>query len=230
MKDSYDEKDSYNEWPWDSVRPNGEIHADYLKKAWPSPEDVINEWKTYSWMPGEKGESVLDVGCGHARYLDYFVNIKHMNYAGLDNSERMIEICHETYPDYNFVKAAIPQNSHDDTKLPFEDNVFDLIFCWDVLRHLFSAEGAVLPEFFRVAKKYVVVSQVVSLNNEPVIFQHPHGTMEIDRTIKEIHELMDDLAQEANCILLEKHFLYGMDRNRENYIYVFKNNKDKSEI
>lgn len=219
------DKYKQDNWPWDSVRSDGEIHADYLKKIWTSPKSVTNKWKKYSWMPGKEGESVLDIGCGHARFLDYFVNMKQMNYMGLDNSERMIEICKEKYPEYDFFKATIPQNAQDDTLLPFEDNFVDLVFCYDVLRHLFEAEKAVLPEFFRVAKKHVVVSQLVSLG-DPVVFQHPHGTMEINRNVEDVHDLMDILAKNAKWSLPKKYSLYDIDKNRRNYVYVFKSDKE----
>jgi len=213
----------YETWPWDFVREDGKIHADFLKEIWTDSEQITEEWQSYKWMPGENGESVIDIGCGHARWLEYFVNIKKMNYAGLDNSSQMIKICNESYPNYKFIKALIPQNSFDQTVLPFQNDEFDLIFCHEVLRHLFQAERSVMPEFFRIAKKYVAVSQLVT-NGPSIEIQHYHGAVDININKKEMDQIMDELAIQAGWSKPNAHCVYNI-AHRSCFMYVFKKEK-----
>ena len=64
---------------------------------------------------------LLDIGCGRGGglsvYRDYY-NFK--NLTGLDLNKNQIEFCRQTHTDINFVEGSA-------TKLPFENNTFNLI-------------------------------------------------------------------------------------------------------
>ncbi|MFH1575908.1 MAG: class I SAM-dependent methyltransferase [Candidatus Nealsonbacteria bacterium] len=77
-------------------------------------------------------DKVLDLGCGNGRLLPIFKDID-INYTGVDNSEKLIEIAKKTYPNAAFLVA-------DALHLPFPPNHFDKIYSVAVLHHIPSEE------------------------------------------------------------------------------------------
>lgn len=77
-------------------------------------------------------DNVLDVGCGNGRLLEVLKN-KKVNYFGVDNSQKLIEIAQKKFPEGNFKIADI-------LNLPFPENYFDKVYCIAVLHHIPSAE------------------------------------------------------------------------------------------
>lgn len=94
----------------------------------------------------KEGEKVLDLGCGNGRLLDLFKD-KKIDYIGIDNSEKLIEIAKKKCPDAKFQVA-------DALNLSFPDNYFDKIFSIAVLHHIPSEEFRLqsLKEAKRVLK------------------------------------------------------------------------------
>ncbi len=78
------------------------------------------------------GDKVLDLGCGNGRLLQIFKNIN-IDYTGVDNSEKLIEIAKKTYPGATFLAA-------DALHLPFPSDHFDKIYSVAVLHHIPSQE------------------------------------------------------------------------------------------
>lgn len=79
------------------------------------------------------GESVLDVGCGNGRLLEALADRK-IKYLGTDNSEALIKLAKENYPNQQFLVADILNLDK------ITDNNFDYIFCLAVLQHIPSRE------------------------------------------------------------------------------------------
>jgi len=77
-----------------------------------------------------KGERVLDLGCGNARYYEL---LKNTRYTGIDFSEKLIEIARKKYPDADFRV----QNALD---LKFENETFDKVYSIAALHHIPSRE------------------------------------------------------------------------------------------
>lgn len=97
------------------------------------------------------GERILDLGCGNGRLIELFKE-KNIEYIGIDNSEKLINIAKEkcaTFKNVNF-KFIVA----DVLNLPFEDNYFDKIFSVAVLHHIPSEEYRLqsLKEVKRVLK------------------------------------------------------------------------------
>ncbi len=80
-------------------------------------------------------DRVLDIGCGNGRLFGYLSGrIKNFSYAGLDISEKLIEIAQKNYLD------ALPQNKEfkvfDGINISYPENSFDVVFCLATLPHL----------------------------------------------------------------------------------------------
>ena len=92
------------------------------------------------------GEKVLDLGCGNGRLYELFKE-KFVDYYGVDNSDKMIEIAKSRYPKIKFQVA-------DALNLPFPENFFDKVISIAVLHHIPSEEFRLqfLNEIKRVLK------------------------------------------------------------------------------
>lgn len=93
------------------------------------------------------GDRVLDVGCGNGRLLQLFDGLA-ISYMGTDQSEELIRLAQEKFPDQNFQVAEMQ-------KLPFEDGSFDVVFCIAALQHL-PDEGScmrALSEMKRIVRQ-----------------------------------------------------------------------------
>ncbi|PIS09714.1 hypothetical protein COT75_00710 [Candidatus Beckwithbacteria bacterium CG10_big_fil_rev_8_21_14_0_10_34_10] len=93
-------------------------------KNWPEFKDFTDRVK--------KGTRVLDLGCGNGRLLNLLKG-KQINYFGIDNSEKLLEIAKKNHPNSKFFLADITKDST-------YKNIgkFDYIFCLAVFHHLTS--------------------------------------------------------------------------------------------
>ena len=97
---------------------------------------------------------VLDVGCGNG-FFGYFFS-KFCDVTGLDYSKYMLLM----NPLEKLIRA-------DAENLPFDDNVFDVVFSSALLHHVQSPEE-ILREYKRVSKKFVVI--IEPNRNNPFMF------------------------------------------------------------
>ena len=93
------------------------------------------------------GEKVLDLGCGNGRFYEFFKN-KNIDYIGVDNSEKLVELAKKKYPKAKFQLA-------DALNLPFPTNYFDKVYSIAVLHQIPSREFRLqfLKEVKRVLKQ-----------------------------------------------------------------------------
>lgn len=90
------------------------------------------------------GKSVLDIACGTGDGLRYFSGLG-ADVAGIDISERAIEVCCATLPDAQ-VHVGVAES------LPFNQDSFDIVTCFGSLEH-FLDQAKALDEMHRVLKK-----------------------------------------------------------------------------
>jgi tRNA (uracil-5-)-methyltransferase TRM9 len=119
------------------------------KHVWPEMEKLL--------IGLNLEDSVLDIGCGNGRLLEV---IKNQNYLGVDNSEELISLAKQNYPDNNFRVADIL-----DLKI---ENKYDLVISVAVLHHLPSEELRLkaLAEMNKVAKGKIYFSVWRMWNNQ----------------------------------------------------------------
>lgn len=91
----------------------------------------------------QDGGRVLDLGCGNGRFCDLLIGQnEEIKYFGVDNSENLLKIARQRYPQWQFVL-------NNGITLPFTENFFHKILCIAVLHHLPSRE--LRREFLREA-------------------------------------------------------------------------------
>jgi ubiquinone/menaquinone biosynthesis C-methylase UbiE len=105
-------------------------------------------------------DNVLDVGCATGKFLN-LVNAK--NKIGIDISRKVLLIAKKKHKKINFVIASAEF-------LPFKNNVFDLVTCFDVLEHV-SNQKKVLLEIYRVVKKNCRVIITIPNSNYNLILK-----------------------------------------------------------
>lgn len=95
--------------------------------------------------------SILDAGCGEAITL---ARMKKQNigttHAGIDMSDDALQIARSIHPDITVKKGDI-------YNLQFQDNMFDMVLCLEVLEHLDDPQRA-LKELVRVSRKHIALS------------------------------------------------------------------------
>lgn len=87
----------------------------------------------------------LDVGCSNGElslYLGSILNAKEM--YGIDISKEAVESAEEK-------GITAYKLNMDEENLPFEDNFFEVVFCGEVIEHLFDPDH-LLDEIYRVVK------------------------------------------------------------------------------
>lgn len=152
------ETESWNRW--DDILEDGTPLASIVSSNIPTPEERLRQFADQLyWLPGEPGESVLDVGCGDGNCRRPLTELMEMSYSGCDISENMLEIARAENPGYDFRLARAED-------LPYEDSSFDLVLCLAVLLHLpREYEEPIIREACRVSRRYAVIGQRCALNS-----------------------------------------------------------------
>ncbi|MDQ4045260.1 MAG: class I SAM-dependent methyltransferase [Chloroflexota bacterium] len=102
-------------------------------------------------VKAESPETLLDAGCGEGFTAEIFLrSMPALQLTGFDPHEPSIELARMRNPRAEFLVADI-------YNMPFEDDRFDVVCCFEVLEHLHDAPQA-LSELARVARKTVVLS------------------------------------------------------------------------
>jgi len=102
--------------------------------------------------------SVLDIGAGQGSFTDYAIRAG-LVAKGYDYSEWAVNNPH------NYAKGHLFQS--DAESIPEKDNTYDLIFCSDMLEHIFKSRvDIVIKEFYRITRKWVFLQFPVVVPEE----------------------------------------------------------------
>ena len=95
-----------------------------------------------------KNDVALDIGCSNGTGISKINNLAGSNICyGMDPADLAIKYCNERYPNSTekYKVAALPN-------IPFDDGMFNIIFCSDVLEHLLPADvEKTIHEIIRVS-------------------------------------------------------------------------------
>ncbi len=94
--------------------------------------------------------TVLDAGCGEGETLVRLEGMLSGSVTGVDLNPESVEFAAERNPSCEFQVADV-------TALPFDDDVFDLVLCLEVLEHIPDPSLA-LAELSRVCRGDIVLS------------------------------------------------------------------------
>jgi len=123
------------------------------RKAYNDIASLFSSTRDYLWddlktlrQYTKDGNTVLDLACGNGRLYQLFDGLS-IRYTGMDQSEELIQRAREKFSGIDFIVGEM-------TKLPFEDDMFDVIYCIAAFHHLMSPDLqlASLGEMKRVLK------------------------------------------------------------------------------
>ncbi|MEW6715170.1 MAG: methyltransferase domain-containing protein [Nitrospirota bacterium] len=111
----------------------------------------------FGCLDGIKIDNILDAGCGEGFILSEFKKRGVGKVLeGVDCSENALETGRKIFP-------SLILKTGDIYSLPYDNDLFDLVICTEVLEHL-KEPGKVLDEVVRVSRKYCLLS----VPNEPL--------------------------------------------------------------
>ena len=113
----------------------------YFDISYDTKERFCSYWHQINEIISLKPKKVLEIGIGN-RFVTRYLREKELNVTTLD-------VTHDLRPDIVGSVLAIP----------FKDDFFDVVACYEVLEHLpYSDFPEALKEIKRVSQKYVVLS------------------------------------------------------------------------
>jgi len=113
----------------------------YFNKSYDTKERFISYWHQVNEIVSLEPDSVIEIGIGSG-FISKYLKERGINITTLDFD-----------PNLNPDKVGSVLN------IPFEDNSFEVVACYEVLEHLpFENFNKALAEIFRVSKSYAILS------------------------------------------------------------------------
>jgi ubiquinone/menaquinone biosynthesis C-methylase UbiE len=113
--------------------------------------DYNKDTKIYcrNYVANKKYKTIIDCGCGVAtEYYGYKSDKYEINYTGLDSCKYLIDL--NINQGINMIYAELEK------PLPIEDNLYDCVYCREVIEHLPYYEKTI-NSFIRIAKKEIII-------------------------------------------------------------------------
>lgn len=115
--------------------------AHYFNSSYDSKERFISYWHQINEIIKFNPKKILEIGIGNG-FVSSYLKERDLNVVTLDIDAKLM-------PD---VVGSV-------LNMPFSDNSFDLIACFEVLEHLpYSSFPTAIKELFRVSKYHVIIS------------------------------------------------------------------------
>jgi tellurite methyltransferase len=152
----------------------------------------------------QKGETILDVGCGNGRNLKWFYN-NEFEICGTDINSERIKHCKKIFPlqKMNFIEVSVEQS-------PFEENSFNHVICnavlhfakdlsqysemFDELLRILKPQGSL---FIRIASDFGIESQVQLIEND--VYKLPDGSTRFLLT----QDILEQIEKRSDITFLE---------------------------
>jgi len=125
---------------WDEIAPSWNL------RRTKTPQEVLDF--TNAIPKSTKQQTILDLGCGSGRN---FLKLPNTKLYATDFSKEMIQLAEKNAEDQDINVEIIQATSN---SLPFKDNFFDTIICYDVIHCINSkkAREKTLHEIYRTLK------------------------------------------------------------------------------
>jgi len=113
-------------------------------------------------------QNYLEVGCGNGHVCKHLARKYHLKVTGTDVDPEMIQFAREDIDDIPHIRFL----EMDATKMPFEDNKFDIVLSFGVMHHIGDWERA-LEEISRVLKPqgYLIFGELAYSRFTTTIFR-----------------------------------------------------------
>ena len=159
---------------------NAYLDVTYGKKPFTGYPYLLAEYLCHTFGL-QKHQKLLDLGCGRGEFLKGFIDLGLDGY-GFDQSDTAMHLC----PD------ATVKVGNLDSRLPFEDNFFDVVYSKSVIEHFYYPEN-LIQEAFRVLKPGgLIISMTPDWKYNMVSFHsdYTHRTPFTIKSIDAIHKVV----------------------------------------
>ncbi len=154
---------------------------------------------------------ILDVGCASGTLTNKISKVfPKSEIIGVDVYKDAVRFGKKMYPHINFIKA-------DAHRLPFENNFFDLIICYETIEHVKNPDK-VLRELKRVSKNDGMI--VVAMDSGSLLFrfvwwiwEKTKGKVWQDAHVHPFHhDELEQIIKKVGFKIIRKHFSHlGME-------------------
>ena len=129
-----------------------------------------------------KNFKVLEIGCGSGKNIRYLYKKYNSECYGVEPNKELVSKLNREHQKNGFnIKFLCGFSNH----LDFDDNSFDLVFCWSVLHWVDRNQILqTLGEMFRVTNKYILLMDFCPFSPYKTPYKHQDGiyTYKIDYT------------------------------------------------
>ena len=125
----------------------GKIEKWFMNRAHHEKRAQMRAEKFLSFINPNPEQTYLEIGCGNGAAAKHVAKKYHINVTGIDIDPEQIQHANENIDNIPNIRFS----TVDGTKLPFEDNNFDIVSTFGVMHHVSDWLGA-LGEMNRVLK------------------------------------------------------------------------------
>lgn len=195
---------------WNQVPPDyyeKGVKQNILQRIWHTKK--LSTFKEV--IDGVKYKKILDVGCAGGTFTNNISSIfPQAKITGIDIYPRAIEYGKNKYPHINFILSDVHN-------LPFKNNTFDLIVCYETIEHIVNPLRALI-EIKRVLKNDG--SALIAMDSGSLLFrivwyfwEKSKGRVWQDAHIHPYnHKELESLIKKAGFQITRRHFSHlGME-------------------